>query len=94
MAISFSKRISIARDVLINVVDGESVILNLNDERYYGLDQISTSMWDTLTTSESIQAAYESLINEYDVDGERLRRDLVAFAELLLKRGIVELVDE
>jgi hypothetical protein len=94
VVISFSKRISIAKAALINVVDGESVILNLKDERYYGLDGISTSMWGALTTSESIQVAYESLLNEYDVDGERLRRDLGAFVEKLLERGIVELVDE
>jgi hypothetical protein len=94
MIIPFSKRISVTKDVLINVVDGESVFLNLKDERYYGLDEISTSMWGALTTSESIQAAYESLLNEYDVDAERLRRDLDAFIEQLLERGLVELIDE
>ncbi len=94
MTMPFSKRITVAKDILINVVDGESVFLNLKDERYYGLDGISTSMWSALTTADSIQAAYESLLNEYDVDAERLRRDLDAFVEQLRERGLVELIDE
>ena len=94
MAIPFSKRVSIVKDALINVVDEESVILNLKDERYYGLDGVGTSMWGALTTSASIQAAYERLLNEYEVDGEVLRRDLTSLIEQLLARDLVELSDE
>lgn len=94
MAIPFSKRVSIVKDALINVVDEESVILNLKDERYYGLDGVGTSMWGALTTSASIQAAYERLLNEYEVDGEVLRRDLTSLIEQLLARGLVELSNE
>ena len=94
MAIPFSKRVSIVKDALINVVDEESVILNLKDERYYGLDSVGTGMWGALTTSASIQAAYERLLNEYEVDGEVLRRDLTSLIEQLLARGLVELSDE
>lgn len=94
MTISFAKRVSSAKESLINVIDGESVILNLKNERYYGLDGIGTSMWDALTTGTSIQAAYERLLNEYEVDGEVLRQDLTHFIEQLLERGIVELADE
>jgi Coenzyme PQQ synthesis protein D (PqqD) len=94
VAIPFSKRVSIVKDALINVVDEESVILNLKDERYYGLDGVGTSMWGALTTSASIQAAYERLLNEYEVDGEVLRRDLTSLIEQLLARGLVELSNE
>lgn len=90
MAISFSMRVAIPPDTLINVIGGESVILNIKSERYYGLDDVGTGMWQALTTTETIQAAYDALLDEYDVDAELLRRDL---AELVEKLAVAELIE-
>ena len=40
---------------------------------------MGTRMWIALTGTESIQAAYESLLAEFDVSAEELRKDLEAF---------------
>ena len=42
MSISFSDRVKIPDDVLISKLQEESVILNLDSERYYGLDDVGT----------------------------------------------------
>jgi hypothetical protein len=89
MQISFSDRVRVPDDVLISRLHEESVILNLDSERYYGLDDVGTRMLSVLSTSESIEAAYESLRGEYDVDGQVLREDLLALVENLLQKGIV-----
>ena len=89
MQISFSDRVRVPDDVLISSLQEESVILNLDSERYYGLDDVGTRMLSVLSTSESIEAAYESLRDEYDVDGQVLRQDLLALVENLLQKGIV-----
>lgn len=93
MTISFSARVLVPSDVLISQVGGESVILNLKSEHYFGLDQVGTDMWAALTASESIQAAYEKLLSEYDVDRERLKRDLTSLIEKLVEHGLVEISD-
>ena len=89
MQISFSDRVRVPDDVLISRLQEESVILNLDSERYYGLDDVGTRLLSVLSTSESIEAAYESLRGEYDVDGQVLREDLLALVETLLQKGIV-----
>jgi hypothetical protein len=89
--LSFDKRVIATSDTLINQVGGESVLLNLGNEKYYGLDEVGTSMWKALTTCETIQQAYESLLDEYDVDGEVLRRDLVGMIENLSANGLIEI---
>ena len=89
MQISFSDRVRVPDDVLISSLQEESVILNLDSERYYGLDDVGTRMLSVLSTSESIEAAYESLRDEYDVDGQVLRQDLLTLVENLLQKGIV-----
>lgn len=94
MAISFAARVSVSPDILISEVGGESVLLNLSSERYFGLDDIGTQMWKTLIASDSIQAAYERLLAEYDVEASRLREDLSDLIQKLMEQGLVEVSSE
>jgi len=89
MTISFADRVQVPDDVLISNLQEESVILNLNSERYFGLDNVGTRMLSVLSNSHSIEAAYEELIAEYDVDPQVLRQDLTSLIENLLQQGLV-----
>ena len=91
MSISFSDRVKIPDDVLISKLQEESVILNLDSERYYGLDDVGTRMLSVLASSNSIEAAYNELIGEYDVESEVLRNDLLSLVEKLLEQGLVKI---
>ena len=91
MTISFSDRVTVPEDVLISNLQDESVILNLDSERYYGLDEVGTRFLSALTTSESIEAAYETLVKEYDVDSEVLRQDLLELVQNLVEQGLIQI---
>ena len=89
MTISFSDRVTVPDDVLISHLQEESVILNLDSERYYGLDDVGSRFLSILTNADSIQSAYEQLRNEYDVDPAVLRADLLALVENLIDQGLL-----
>ena len=91
---SFDQRVILPADVLISNVSGESVLLNLKSERYFGLDEVGTRMLSVLTTSNSIQTAYEALLEEYDVENEALRRDLADLIDRLVDQGLLEIARE
>ena len=90
MTISFSDSVKVPDEVLISNLQDESVILNLESERYYGLDSVGTRFLSVLTASDSIEAAYNTLVQEYDVDRDVLRDDLLALVENLVTKGLVE----
>ena len=90
MTTSFAARIAVAPDVMFRTVGDESVLLHLQSETYLGLDAMGTRMWTLLTASDSIQRAYESLLAEYDVNGEQLRRDLEEFVAKLVEHDLVQ----
>ena len=90
MSISFTDRVKVPEEVLISGLQDESVLLNLDSERYYGLDDVGTRMFSVLTSSDSVQSAWEKLKNEYDVDHEVLRQDLIALVESLAEQGLIE----
>ena len=89
MTISFTDRVTVPDDVLISQLQEESVILNLDSERYYGLDDVGTRFLSVLTTSDSIETAYERLRGEYDVEPQVLRNDLLALIEHLIDQGLL-----
>ena len=91
MTIPFTKRVSVPQNVMFRELEGESVILNIDSESYYGLDDVGTRMWEVLTQSESIQTAFETLIDEYDVQPDRLRDDLAGLIEQLAEKALIEL---
>jgi hypothetical protein len=62
--VSFSERLTVAPDVLFRLVGDEGVLLNLNTTLYLGLNPVGTRMWNALTSSSSIQAAYDTLLAE------------------------------
>ena len=91
MTISFADRVKVPDDILISTLQSESVILNLNSERYFGLDEVGTRFLSVLSSSNSIQAAYDVLLDEYEVDAEVLRQDLASLIERLAEHGVVEI---
>lgn len=90
MAISFLQKVTVPKDVVFRELDGEAVILNLNNEEYFRLNRVGADMWKEVTCADSIQTAYEKLLAEYEVDGKTLRRDLTDLLEKLLDKGLAD----
>ena len=87
--ILFSNRARTAPEVMIQEVGGESVLLDLKTERYLGLNEVGTRMWQALLESDSIQAAYETLLTEYDVTPQQLEEDLRELLGRLLDNALI-----
>jgi len=92
--ISMSMNITVPSGVLVRELDAESVLLNLNSEQYFGLDDVGTSILNALNQCHSIQDAFEKVLEEYDVDPDTLKRDMTDLIRKLLKQGLLETVNE
>ena len=87
--VSFADRASVPSHVLVRLLDLESVLLNVQTERYFGLDETGTRMWQVVTAAPTIGAAYQQLLEEYDVDEQLLRADLNGLLERLIENGLL-----
>jgi len=87
--VSFSERLTVAPDVLFRLVGDEGVLLNLNTTLYLGLNPVGTRMWNALISASSIQAAYDTLLAEYEVEPAQLRADLEEFIQRLLGQKLI-----
>jgi hypothetical protein len=94
VAISLSQRVTVPQETLIRVIDGESVLLNLKNEMYYGLDGVGTRFWEHLSASPTISAACDRLAEEFDAPVETIRSDMRVFVETLAQRGLIAVAGE
>lgn len=70
--------------------DGESVLLHLETEQYFGLNSVGTRMWSVLTQADSVADAFQQLQEEYEVEPDVLRRDLDELIAQLLEHRLLE----
>jgi hypothetical protein len=85
-----NRSVRVPAHVLMRVVDGELVVLNLDNEEYYGLDEVGTAMYQALTTAPTVSDAVQELLETYDVDEETIVRDVENLLQELSRRGLVE----
>lgn len=76
-------------EVLMQELDGEAVLLNLESERYFGLDDVGTRVWQHLLEHGLLRRVCEEMQSEYDVDEATLRADVLRLVEELIGAGIV-----
>jgi coenzyme PQQ synthesis protein D (PqqD) len=91
MSLSFSDRIIIPRGVVARAVGESTVLLNSHSGRYFTLDDVGTRAWSLLTSTASIQAAYDTLITEFAAEPDRLADDLEELIGRLNSLGLVEI---
>lgn len=67
------------------------VILSLKDGMYYELKEVAARVWSFIQQPCSIQDVVDKLLEEYEVDVEQCEADLIALAEDLFQRGLIEI---
>jgi hypothetical protein len=89
--VTLAGRLSIPQHVLVRFMDKESVLLNLETERYFGLDETGTRIWQVVTAAPNVDAALGLLLDEFDVEPELLRGNMTELLGRLVENGLLTL---
>jgi hypothetical protein len=74
-------------------INSEAIILNLQDGRYYGLDPVGALIWERIQTPARVSDVVADLLNEFEVEPEQCRDDVLSLLNELAGRGLVEFQD-
>lgn len=74
--LSLPKTVKVSDSVLFQQINNECVLLNMESEQYFGLDDVGARIWQILSEDGDTEKALTQLQSEYEVDGEILRQDL------------------
>ncbi len=78
--------------VLTAEIDGEVVMMGIDQGRYFGLDDIGSDIWRRLETPVTLGDLVDALAAEYDAERTVIARDVVALLDQFLDHGIVRIV--
>jgi hypothetical protein len=88
-SLELSIRVVKSTNLLYQPLGEEAVILNLDNEQYFGLDETGVRLWQLLDQYHEPNAIFTHILAEYDVEEEDLRRDLATFIDELVAAGLV-----
>jgi hypothetical protein len=71
----------------------ETVVLNLRTGKYHGLNPTAGRMLEALEAAPTVSDAVPGLAEEYGLEQEQIRRDLLALTRGLLERGLIVTAD-
>jgi len=91
MKINLDTQISIPEAVYTQEVDDETVLLDVESGKYFGLDPVGTRMWQLLREHGTLRTTYETMLTEYEVEPERLEKDLIELTETMIEKGLAEI---
>lgn len=83
------KKFKISENAIVQEMGDGIVILNLNTERFYELNEVGKRFWELLTDHQDYLAALNILQDEYEVSAEQLQDDMTRLIEDLIKSELI-----
>ncbi|MEM8749190.1 MAG: PqqD family protein [Pseudomonadota bacterium] len=80
---------SIPKEVRLQQLEDQAVILNLKSGIYFGLNPIGVEVWRAIESGAPLPALCLRLTDEYDVEEATLKSDVEALLQDLLANGLI-----
>ena len=81
------------KDCVSTIIDGETVILNVSTGIYSGADAVGTFVWGLLEKPVKVADVCERILEQYDVDADACKSDLLKFLRSLADNRLIEARD-
>ena len=82
--------ITIPLHVEATTTDNSVVILNFETGDFFGLDEVGARLWELLNQFNDLNSVIQILLQEYEVDEEKLTKDITKVVTELQEAGLVE----
>jgi len=86
-----TQKITISEEALSQEVNGETVILDLKSESYFGLDEVGTRIWQLLQEHGDVRKTFDVMLDEFDVEEDQLENDMSALLDEMLEKGLLHI---
>ena len=92
MRVKTQSIITVNDSVIHAVLDGEALLLNVENGMYFGLEGDGARIWELLQPGATEEEIVAQLRTEYDAKPDVLRRDVCEFVQSLNEKGLTRTV--
>lgn len=89
--ISGATRIAQTPGNLVSDMDGEKVMLNIENGKYYNLGKQGGVIWAFIEHPITIDSLIEYLLTEYEIDRSQCEQQVLNFINSLYKEGLIQI---
>jgi hypothetical protein len=76
-------------DLLFNEIDGEVVLLSIENGEYYGMDKVGSRIWELLANPMSLNALVTTLISEFNVNYQKCFEETLEFLKTSISKNLI-----
>ncbi|MBM7573493.1 lasso peptide biosynthesis PqqD family chaperone [Aquibacillus albus] len=88
--ISIEAIVSQVEGNIVSDMDGEKVMLSVQNGKYYNLGSLGGEIWELMKEPISIQLLVSKLMDMYDVEPQECVEHTIAFIGQLIEEGLVQ----
>lgn len=87
--ISKEQNFQLTKEVLSQEIDGDSVLLDMKSENYFGLNDVGSHVLKMLHDRSNLRKIVNHLLAIYDVEEKQLETDIAELLQQLLDAGLI-----
>jgi hypothetical protein len=76
-------------DGVYNRVGGEAVLINMNTNRIYELNETTARLWELLSDGKSLGEIEQTMLQEYEIDPGRLANEITTMLASLEREQLI-----
>jgi len=81
--------VEISPNVLLQEVDDETIVLDIESEEYFSLNETGRVFYELLQEHKNLAEVLQELQNYFDAPKEQLEEDLFAFVKVLDEKKLI-----
>lgn len=78
-----------SEDVHCTILEGDAILLNLDNGHYYSLNKVGTAIWEYCDGKHTLQDVLMYLCDRFEVMEEQARKDLLGISSQLLNEKLL-----
>jgi len=75
--------------IISSDMDGETVMMSIENGEYYGINPIGSRIWELLEHPVTLSEICELLLKKYDVDANQCQTEVLKFANHLFEKKLI-----
>lgn len=75
---------------IVSDMDGEKVMLSIENGKYYNLGEMGGAIWDLIKSPTSINQLVNSLLAQYEVEQRECEEQVMIFLKMLNDEGLIK----
>ncbi|MCK5679644.1 lasso peptide biosynthesis PqqD family chaperone [bacterium] len=79
------------RELVSSDIDGEVVMMSIENGKYYGLDLIGSRIWELIEKPLPVSDLIDQLLLEFKVERETCEKDVIYFLQKLDDDNMLEI---